>query len=254
MKHAAVLLSFAFLGLSSMARAQPAPAASRPRREEPSFDRFIVSADRMFGLNFWSNAGENNGATWSSSGTSFSLLWAIRQDAAGGAGAPAPGPSVVYQTPRLALDYVIPVGAGMVTVGGSLGFFMGGGTGETLGNKYDLPSSVAWTVTPRGGYILAFTDEFSVWLRGGFTYYRLSSETQGTNKVSTTYSGLAINLEPTVVWKPVRHFGFTASLLGDIGLAGAATITGTATTPGLDVTLRAHNYGLTFGAVGSFSL
>jgi hypothetical protein len=228
--------------------------------------QFILSADRLFGLNVWSLKNEPQatptdmtpGNPTKDSGTGINLLWG--GDAGiGSINAP------IYSTPRLAFDYVLIPG---LTVGGAVGYFHRSSSHETTNmqgvtTSVDRPDGNAIIFSPRAGYIFDFTPLLAVWARGGFTYYWFKSQGTTTNGMASTTSktsadGLAITLDPQLVITPVPHFGITVGPMFDLPLAGssksettgmvgpvATTITGEANT-------KITNWGISAGVLGYF--
>ena len=209
--------------------------------------QFIIGADRLlplFGYNHWSydlpttaNVTKDNvsGSSWNLSllygGTPWSsdLTGLGRGGALGGAFG---NTNLAFTVPRVGLDYVI---VPNVTIGGDLilYFTVGGNTstevdlqgGQTNTTTNDNPGVTLFGIAPRGGYILGLNDMFSLWLRGGFSYYTWTSKQTVTNGgTSTTYTASqnqpAIDLEPQVVFHIIPHVGFTAGLTLDIPFAG----------------------------------
>ena len=137
-----------------------------------------------------------------------------------------------YTVPRFGFDYVV---VPQVTIGGELILFytLGGSSststslnnGGTMTNSQDNPGLITFGIAPRGGYILPLSDLFSLWLRGGVSYYISSSkqtQTQGTVQVtnSTSVNQFALDLDPQFVITPVPHFALTAGLTADIPIVG----------------------------------
>jgi hypothetical protein len=209
--------------------------------------QFIIGADRLlplFGYNHWSydlpTAGNVTKDNQSGSSWNLSLLyggtpWAPdlggigRGNAAVGA---AFGTNIPFTVPRVGLDYVI---VPNVTIGGDLilYFTVGGSTseevdlqgGQTMTTTRDNPGLTLFGIAPRGGYILGLNDMFSIWLRGGFSYYTWTAKQTVTNGgTSTTNTASqnqpAIDLEPQLVFHIIPHVGFTAGLTLDIPFAG----------------------------------
>jgi hypothetical protein len=202
--------------------------------------QFILSADRLVPLLSFTRTSQDqlpapfgnpppltNKVTSTYSQTSISLLW-------GGTSNGSLGSAIdtFYTVPRLGFDYVI---VPNVTIGGNIIVFftLGGSTGSettfnngtTMTTSNDNPSALIFGVAPRGGYILELSNLFSLWLRGGVSYYVANSKTtQGTGNGQTTLSNsvnqFAIDLDPQLVITPVPHFGITAGLTADIPIAG----------------------------------
>jgi hypothetical protein len=257
----------AALALTLLAVVEPARAQAGGAGIGTS-GQFIVSADRLMGLNVWSFKTEQtspapvNPTTTKVSGTGFNLLW-------GGDATAVPVTNVtpnapVYSIPRLAFDYVAIPG---LTVGASLGYFNRGGTVETtrmnVTMSVDAPSGNSLLLVPRVGYIFDFTPLLGVWARGGFTYYwGKSTSTTGmgtiTNTSKTSFDGLALSLDPQLVITPVPHFGITVGPMLDLPLAGSAKTENTAASPQGSMTtttessVKLTNWGLTAGILGYF--
>jgi hypothetical protein len=211
-----------------------APLASAQANAGGTFGQqgqFIVSADRLFDLFAFSrnqqdlfnpNPGDNK-TTQTSTQTSFGLLW--------GSAFPT-GSENFYTIPRVGFDYTI---VDHITVGGEVvAFFTVGGStstehdhpnGSTTTDSADNPGWSVFGIAPRGGYILPLTDLFSLWLRGGFSWYTANSKStiSAGNASTTTSTGIqqfAIDLDPQLVITPLPHAGFTVGLTGDIPIGG----------------------------------
>ncbi len=233
--------------------------------------QFIISADRLVPLFMYEHDSIDTSApgggtsTTTNTQTSLSLLWGSAVDPVGN----DPG---FFTVPRAGLDYVV---VPNVTVGGDIVIFttLGGSTtgssttgGQGQSASVDHPSGTIFGIAPRGGYILGLNDMFSLWLRGGFSYYTLSvgkvtsTTTTGGTTVTTTISDafsqheLALDLEPQFVLTPVPHLGFTAGLVADIPISGNRstdqTQGGTTTTVSQSWSLM--NIGLSLGMLGYF--
>ena len=215
--------------------------------------QFILSADRLFGVNIWSAKIELDNETDSASGTGINLLQ--------GNDVVIPfGMAIVtvpYATPRLGFDYTA---AANISVGGGLSVVTRSGTNESTINgttaSQDQPSVTGFSFSPRFGYILGINPTISLWFRGGITYFSQKWESKtdiGASSITNdvTVTGLALNLEPQLVITPVPHFGLTAGLAGDIPLSGNATIaTSGATSTSQDRSTKITNFGLSFGLLG----
>jgi hypothetical protein len=137
-----------------------------------------------------------------------------------------------YTVPRVGFDYAI---VDHITVGAELiAFFSLGGSqsheidhtnGSTQTANGDQPGTTVFGIAPRGGYVLGLSNLFSLWLRGGFSFYTASQKSSVTDmagKTTTTQSvqQFAIDLDPQLVITPVNHFGFTVGVTGDIPIGG----------------------------------
>lgn len=247
LRKSLALLAFASVGLASnVAFAQdPAPAGAGIG----SAGNLIVSAERMFGVAFTSEKSEQTvggvTTTQTNSDTGFGLLW-------------NPGTSTPYNVPRVGVDYTVIDG---LTVGGSLGFYtQSSKTKQEQGGasqEQDGPSLTALLFAPRVGYMLQFGDTMGLWLRGGVTYYNISSESESTVGANTVknengINGLALSLDPAFVITPVSHFGFFAGAMIDFGLTGKSKSESTSggTTTSTEVDQKFNNFGINFGLLG----
>ena len=113
-----------------------------------------------------------------------------------------------------AADYfVIP----NLSVGGFIGF--------DYVHSGDSDSS-RFSIGPRVGYNLAFSDLISIWPKGGFSFAYTSDSQSGSE--STTNSAFALNLFVPVMFHPVQHFfaGFGPFLDTDLSGDSKATAFG----------------------------
>jgi hypothetical protein len=224
----AVAASVGVLLTGSLARAQAHDGFGRQ-------GQFILSADRLVPVfsfvhtsrdEFTPPVGASKLVTTNNQ-TAISLLWGSRSSVADSdpAGAAA---RMFFTVPRVGFDYVIvpnvTIGGDIVlffTLGGSAGSETTFNNGTTTTTSVDDPSSLIFGVAPRGGYILELSNLFSLWLRGGFSYYVASTKTtNGNQTVSNSQNQFALDLDPQFVITPVPHFGITAGLTADIPLTG----------------------------------
>jgi hypothetical protein len=238
---------------------------------------FIFSADRLAPVLGYSRISQDEpgplaaGITKvsnSESSSSLGFFWGGSPGyvtAVGGTGATLPN---VYTVPRLGFDYtVVP----NVTVGGDMVLFftLGGNQSQETENNgggkvttsVSEPKSTIFGLAPRGGYVMHFTDLFSLWLRGGFSFYTatvqqtVSSNTgvQTTSRVNIDQ--LALDLDPQVVITPIPHFGFTAGLTADLPLTGGHSVTVStagASPPSSSASSSLLFIGMTGGLIGWF--
>jgi hypothetical protein len=246
---------------ASMASAQ-APAGEFGQRGQ-----FIVSADRLVPLfsythfsqdQFAPGAGNSKQVAFENQ-TSISLLWGSAAGPSVGVGSDAAAIQTFFTVPRVGVDYVL---AHHVTIGGELAiyFTLGGDTGAdstqanggaVVTNSNGNPSVLVLGLAPRGGYILTLTDMFSLWLRGGFSYFVASSKNTigngaGAVTTTTTTNQFALDLDPQLVITPFSHVGFTAGITTDLPLTGGHSQD---TTPanGATVSVSASSSVLYFG-------
>jgi hypothetical protein len=196
---------------------------------------FIVSADRLVPVFSFVSVSQTvpgqpaaglSKVVTTNSQTAFSLLLG---------GTPGAPPEATFFTfPRLGLDYVV---VPRITIGGDLLFYttLGGNSttetdftnGSSATVTVSAPSTLVFGVAPRGGYILPFSDLFSLWLRGGFSFYVASTKTQNGNGVATSNNTnqFALDLDPQIVLTPLSHIGITAGLTADVPIAGGHSVT-----------------------------
>jgi hypothetical protein len=194
--------------------------------------QFILSGDRLFSLFAYDNVTQDdlvpgglpNGETsqtTTNNQTTMSFFYGQNGNA----------PESFFSVPRVGLDYVF---LPNMTLGGDVVLLLtlGGSTSHeadfpnmTNRTSASNPSTTGFGIAPRYGYILPLNDMFSLWLRGGFSYYTATTKyptgpAAGTVTASTGLDQFGIDLEPQVVLTVIPHVGFTAGLACDIPLAG----------------------------------
>lgn len=254
-----------------------APLAMAQRADFGQQGQFILDADRLlpfFGYTSYSVDGPTGGGvsknTTTITQTSLSFFYGSTPNFsglfAGGNGGADIATNLFYTVPRIGFDYVI---IPNVTIGGDviLYFTLGGSTGSEVDMTNGMtttttstnPSVTLFGIAPRGGYILPLNDMFSLWLRGGFSYYtvtaKASNNNNGANQSATEGEHQpAIDLEPQIVFTPIPHVGFTAGLTLDIPFAGGvsgSTQNGGQTTTTTDSASVLY-FGLTLGMLAHF--
>jgi hypothetical protein len=198
---------------------------------------FILSADRLFQLFAWDNwtrdnlnqapfGGNVKSDTRTDNQTFFAFFYGQSAD---------PTIDRFFTVPRVGLDYTI---IDHLTLGGDLALmFTAGGTtkrevdynnGTNMTFSQDRPGWVIFGIAPRVGYILGLSDLFSLWLRGGVSYFIASAKaTPNVNPTvtqTTNINQFAIDLEPQFVLTPIPHVGFTAGIDMDIPVAGGISV------------------------------
>jgi hypothetical protein len=208
----------------SQAHAQPAPPGEFVRQGE-----FIFSADRLVPFFAFTSVKQDladNGGLTSVSQTDNTTSLSFLVGTGGG---------TFFNTPRVGFDYTI---IDNLTLGGDLMLYFTLGSshnthgqrgGASVDTSTDNPSVLAFGFAPRVGYILNLSPAFSLWLRGGLSYYRAQSKTTDTTvnpNVTTTNSNdtFALDFDPQIVFSPIPHFAFTAGPALDIGFGGHTTI------------------------------
>ncbi len=253
---------FAAIAMASVAVVKPAQAET-PGSGFGAPGQFIVSVDRLFGLQFWSiktqpdatpmNANPN---TTKLGGTSFSLLWNTDTTNAQAFAIP------VYSTPQLGFDYVL---GSPITLGASLGYVHHSASQDVTNNangvttSQDLPSGNALLLHPRVGYVFPLTPLFSIWARAGVTYYWFQTKgtsPNGMNTTSNSADGLGLSVDPQLVITPVPHVGITVGPMLDFPIAGSSKNQSTNNTTGVSVTTEGSakltSFGIMAGVLAHF--
>lgn len=226
--------------------------------------QFIVSADRLVPLFSWTRvaqdafpgavpAGASNQFSTQTQ-TSFSLFW-------GSGFTPQQPGELFFAVPRVGFDYVV---IPRLTVGTDLAFFFTVGSststetdlqnGGTVNASGGNGNTYVFGIAPRVGYLMPLGNlPLYFWGRGGFSFYTATNTNDGAT-VHNNVNQLAFDLEPTLVWTPVTHFGLTASIDGDVPLYGRHSTT-TFGNNGQTVTDFTANsseafFGITLGMLG----
>jgi hypothetical protein len=169
-----------------------------------------------------------------------------------GAGSPDAIPALAYHIPRVAIDYAFPF---HLTLGFGGGAFFGNSTTKSSdGTKGEGPGLLLFVLEPRVGYMIPLGSHMALWPRVGFSYFGFSQLTTSSATKQTTYAsvnGMAVDVEPTFVFRPGKYTGITASVLADIGVFGRQNPPPAGTTTDTESVL-ATNFGLTFGAYVGF--
>jgi hypothetical protein len=181
---------------------------------------FIIGADRLVPVfsytQEWAGTPDSNQSTTNSQGA-FSFLW--------GSGGPIQAPAF-FTAPRAGFDYVL---IPHLTLGAELVIFATTGASQTLTRNTTMgstataqaaPEQVIFGFAPRVGYVLRLTDMFSLWLRGGFSFY---SEGDSSSLGTAGNGGanlFALDLEPQFVITPLAHVGIALSPTLDLPLFG----------------------------------
>jgi opacity protein-like surface antigen len=154
----------------------------------------------------------------------------------------SPGGSVDTTTFKLdvtGLYYILPVGPGMIGIGGTLGY-------EDVTTKFHGQKSgtTTFTLAPRAGIDIPLAPQISAYGYGEVGYFRVTDTTPGSPDVVTSLWGIGLG-------GGVKYF-ITRSLSADAGLL-FRWATGSADSPGSpDATLT--SFGLQVGLSGYFGL
>jgi hypothetical protein len=187
--------------------------------------QFILGADRLVPLLSYSQTwtghlgnlppGES-GETTTTSQTAFSFFW----------GSTSPQ-ETFFTVPRIGFDYVL---APHFTIGGEAVLYITAGASSSLEQDRTAGGSVTtvgatttrtiFGIAPRAGYLLRLTDLFSLWLRGGFSFYTDGDKRTLGNNPSSGANQFALDFEPQLVITPLPHVGFTLGPTLDVPLFG----------------------------------
>lgn len=228
------------VAFSSIASAQSDPIGAG--------GQLILSADRLFGLNFSKFKSESDdGDVTTLSRTDVALLF-------------RPVMNTPATIPQIGLDVGV---AGAFTLGGALGFYSQSGENESTPNgggttiSNDSPTVTAFVLAPRMGYGIPISSWLTFWPRLGLSYYNFhTSQTMGNGaERDNTFSGMSLNVDPVFVFIPVQHFAITAGPYLDMPLSGSTSSEVTQngmTMSGPEVSSKYTEFGLKLGLLGAF--
>jgi hypothetical protein len=220
----AVAASTALTGSTALAQTQ---------QEFGDKGEFIIGGDRLMPLLAYSHfsrsippPGGTTDASQSGDNTTLGLFYGSTLDINnnGDVGTDFPS-SAFFAVPRVGLDYVI---APNITIGGEVVVFftLGGGrstqtdfaNGTSMTSQQESQSLTVFGLAPRAGYIMKLTAAFSLWLRGGLSFYNGTLSTAGAGGATQNDSQhqFALDLEPQLVYTPIPHVGFTAGIDCDL--------------------------------------
>jgi hypothetical protein len=220
----AVVASTVLTGSMALAQAQ---------QEFGDKGEFIIGGDRLMPLLAYSHFSRSvpppGGTTDASQGgdnTTLGLFYGSTLDLNNHGDLATDFPSsAFFAVPRVGLDYVV---APNVTIGGEVVVFftLGGGrsnqtdfaNGTSMTSEQESQSLTVFGLAPRGGYIMKLTNAFSLWLRGGLSFYNGTLKTSGPGGTTQNDSQhqFALDLEPQLVYTPIPHVGFTAGIDCDL--------------------------------------
>jgi hypothetical protein len=256
----------------TLAALTTAPLALAQKSELGQQGEFIFSADRLLPFFGFSSVSIDNGTNGNQTKNSTTVTQTSLSFFYGGTPSPGLlgnggydiGANLFYTVPRLGFDYVV---VPNVTIGGDivLYFTLGGSTSTEIDTSNGMstntsngnPATTLFGIAPRGGYILPLNDMFSLWLRGGFSYYTATVKQTLPNGGGTSSGSEhqpAIDLDPQIVFTPIPHLGFTAGLTADIPFAGGFSTTNEngGQTVNVSNSASAFYFGLTLGMLGHF--
>lgn len=200
---------------------EPPPPAS-PITPEPAAwsvrdAGFILGADRLAGVHFWkatTTLPDGQGEV-EASGTQTNFL---AGNSATGDGDDGLNPSAM---PRVTFDFVV---GGGLTLGGALGAISTSGEeeypyGETTETD-EYVNNTGFLFAPRIGYLIPTSQTLTIWLKGGITFFGVTSEAQSPDNDKLSYSGTQLSLDPALMFTPVEHVGILVEPIIDVGLSG----------------------------------
>jgi hypothetical protein len=209
-------------------------ALAQTQQEFGDKGEFIIGGDRLMPLLAYSHfsrsmppPGGTTDASQDGDNTTLGLFYGSTLDINnhGDLGTDFPS-SAFFAVPRVGLDYVI---APNITIGGEVVVFftLGGGrstqtdfaNGTSMTSEQESQSLTVFGLAPRGGYIMKLTNVFSLWLRGGLSFYNGTLTTAGPGGATQTNDSqhqFALDLEPQLVYTPIPHVGFTAGIDCDL--------------------------------------
>ena len=225
-----IATSLSLLTLLAAATASAQPAAAPPRSSLGEQGQMIFGAERVLTLFAFESqksvdtSVQGTTTTISASQTSMSFLGS---NPAG----PGGGITTFYKIPRLGFDYVV---IPNLTVGGSamMLFTLGSGetskveaAGQTTTKNLDGAAITLFGLAPRVGYVIALSEMFAIWPRGGLSYYSASvrspADVNAPTTVTNSVSQWALDAEGLLVFTPFPHVGITAGLAFDVPLSGS---------------------------------
>ncbi len=207
---------------------------------------FVIGAERLMGFSQTTTKIKVDDPAVArevdSSQTSFYFLGS--NPGASDLGGTPPSQGSPFVAPRIGFDYFV---VDNVSVGGSVTYISDSSSGDqTQGNQQtdlaDIKSNV-FSVSPRAGYALMFSETFGLWPRGGITYVSHKLEVNDT-EISGTL--LALSLEGNLVITPVPHAGFLIGPTLDFPFLGSGEAKAGQNTTDLD-TFKVTTFGLQAG-------
>lgn len=181
-------------------------ATSAQAQEFGRRGRFIIAAERLFGLSFRKSEidPDNTPGSTHSKETSFGLFGQRQFN----------DPANLYTMPRAAFDYFIIDG---LSIGGTVMLWTT--HQDTEGN---VTNQFAFELAPRVGYAFMFTDTIGIWPRGGLSiaHTNLHNEPNGPNAATTdtTLNSFAFDVEAPFVFTPVDHVAILAGPAIDVAM------------------------------------
>lgn len=183
---------------------------------DPVVQGLTLGVERVFGFTAATATEEEGDVT-----ETFSVLGVSLGSAGGttiGAG---------YSFPRVAGDYILPMGLSFGTAFGVATYALEDETDGGLLSATTESSATRLLFAPRVGYQFGFNENFGIWPRAGFTYVSQSSSTTiGDNDIDSSASAAALTFEAPLVFSPNKFFGFVATPALDLGVAASSETNG----------------------------
>jgi len=196
-----------------------------------------VSAERLFGFTWDSARNTINGQDSTASVTHFSFL--SSPVGIGGSGGTV-GVWGGYGSPRVAGDYFV---INRLSVGAALGYAHWSATTDSAGPaEEETVTGDSFTIAPRVGYFVTFTEKFGLWPRGGFTYRTFSAD-------NSSGHDFALTAEAPFMFTLIPHTAFWAGPTLDLGLTGSQSLqqaNGTTTSVDFNATALGIQTGMLF--------
>lgn len=169
--------------------------------------QFAVSAERLFGVSYQSATVSQPNGDLTTKVTSVNLLSAPISVSAENAA------WLGYGSPRVAGDYFV---IDHLSLGAALGYTHWSRTRtQFVGNGEVTTSGDSFSIAPRVGYAVAFSDLVGIWPRGGFTYRTFSVQ-------NTSAHDLALTLEAPFTFSVLPHVVIWGGPTLDLGLTGSS--------------------------------
>jgi len=223
--------------------------------------KFVVSAERLTGLFITSGSSELDGdfVTFpvnvpfsyesDDSSTTFAIL---------GNGLEAEPAAI----PRLGFDYFV---IDALSVGGSITYASKSDDSDIqtqvamagVNSSNEETSSSLFSVSPRAGYAMMFSNLLGFWGRGGLTYTSVSSETDvtdedGISSADFDASLLTLAVDAQLVIAPLPNFAIGVGPALDIPLTGSAEINDTDANTQIDGDISILTFGISAGMMVYF--
>ncbi len=214
---------------------------------------FVLTAERITGLVAWHSKSDSESEFGrferERSGTQLNAFAATGAVGDGEDGVSFSG------VPRLAFDFVLPMGlslgvlAGVTTSSGDEELTIDGSDQPRI----QFPNTTTVILGGRVGYLLALSEKVALWPRIGATYNSLIA--RGAAGSQQTIHATQLLIDPALVLTPVPHVGISLYPIIDIGLGGSINSSFTVSdlpTHRSEGSFRTTSYGGAFGLSALF--